>query len=138
MQEPTPVAQPATKQNKGWLRMLAVGAIALVGGFAGAAIYYAALPNRGPQGVAGIQGIAGPAGPQGEAGPPGAASTVDLSKVGLCYNAPTFTATGLFNANSVNNWVTSVYIYAPTSTNGVLSCGSGSYVPLQPTSVAGG
>jgi hypothetical protein len=128
----TPVAP---KKDRGWLRMLAVGLIALIGGFAGAAVYYAALPNPGPKGAQGIQGAAGPTGPQGEAGPPGTSSTVDLSKVGLCYSAPTFQATGLFGSGSVNNWVTNVYIYAPSSTNGVLSCGSGSYVPLQPTTL---
>jgi hypothetical protein len=117
---------------------IAVAVVAVVCGFAGAALYHTAFPARGPAGVTGPPGPSGAVGPQGEAGPPGQAASVDLSKVGVCYNAPTFTANGMFGANSTNEWVTSVYLYAPTDTGGVLSCGSGTYVSFQPTTSTGG
>lgn len=79
--------------------------------------------------------MTGPTGAQGEAGPPGAPANVDLSKIGVCYSAPTYddnTGTQTFI------WVSSVDLYPPTDTAGVLSCGTGTYVTLQPITNTGG
>lgn len=101
-------------------------------GFAGGLIAQHASPApagaRGPAGPAGPQGPAGEVGP---AGPPGNPASIDLSKLSLCYTAPTQTSGG-------DTWVTNVILYPPTDNAGVLSCGGGgSSVNLEPTSPQG-
>lgn len=123
------VAVPALDNDKKdrklgrWLAAFAIVAVLL--GFSGALVSHAIFPPAaGKAGAVGAQGAVGQAGPSGPAGPAG--SSTDLGTVGYCFNAS-------YTSNSGASWVSGVSLYAPTNTNGTLSCPTGTFVPLQPS-----
>lgn len=103
---------------RGLLLALAVIALSLGSGAAGALV---ALRIQPP--MQGAAGPMGPAGPAGLAGPKGA--DAQLGQVGLCVAGTTLsTTTGIVYVTTTVN--------SPTSNNGVISCPTGSFVPVQP------
>jgi hypothetical protein len=106
--------------------LLGVAITALVAGASGAGITLAAFqPHVGPTGPAGPAGPAGTVGPEGPAGQRGSSQVIDTNKLGYCFESS-------YQYNNDINWIDSVYLSAPTSNGGTLSCTSGSFVPLTP------
>lgn len=123
------MAQPTPKP---WGLLVATAIIALVLGFAGGIASHAIFPQKaGPAGAEGPQGKTGPQGEAGQSGAAGAAASIDLSKIGFCFNVNN-------NTSGTVSFVDGVSIFAPTDTNGTLSCSIGQYVTLQPTLPNGG
>jgi hypothetical protein len=118
-----------------WVLILAAVVIALVAGAGGAGLDHAAFPAK--NGAVGARGPAGPQGPIGLTGAPGAAASssqvsVDTDKLGYCFETQTAndSALDLYYVNDVS-------LFPPTDDNGVLSCGSGSFVSLTPNLPSG-
>jgi hypothetical protein len=117
---------PAKPHRLGrWLAGFAIVGAAL--GFAGGLATHAIFPAKnGVNGQPGAQGPAGEAGPSGPQGPAG--NNTDLGTVGYCFNTSYFD-----NQTYGIDYIDNVSLTAPVNTNGVDSCPSGTFVPLQPT-----
>ena len=116
------------RTHRGWLAV-AIVAAALGGGVVGGLTTILVAPAQ-----IGPRGSAGDAGPTGPTGPAGQATALNTNVLGYCVNVNYYTYTD--SSGTSNTWVSGVYISAPAKdpNSGTLSCPSGQFVSLTPTS----
>jgi hypothetical protein len=125
MAPPAPAVRPKRVIEFGIPMLLGTIIVVLILGFAGGIVAQSLFPaQRGPAGAQGKQGAVGQAGPQG---PAGNAANINLSAIGYCFGTSSYS----FNDGTTPSFITDVFLFAPTDTNGTKSCSTGSFVPLE-------